>query len=379
MKVTCDQCSRRVNVKPDIIYQCRCGNRIDPFPRGKFENMFLENDYNAVKRIRKRFFTVSDTEEKKEIIRFLIDSSKDPKTSKLSILSALDILRQIKDIEFIDLARRMVRKWPMTHHLRYYLADCLDLSNNRSDHIEALKQRIMGTTIYFVQRKINGTLKNDDFRETMRRHRRYLEKQIDFIEGKREYPNELVERISRHTDDQEEVIEDIKRLEKIADIAGIPTIKERDHSKTVVLDTNAISNFHCSKGFRDPDLRFVAPYEVLIELSNWARPDMIPLELDNVEFLILDRKIPPEIDNMYCEMKGKPPSLTDKKVATLAFHLEADAIASADKDLSRSGLVYAIEKNYGIKIDVIDPGRMSYLRNNLNDVSVREMGQNGGF
>lgn len=364
LKVTCSQCSRRVKVKPDITYQCRCGNQIDPFPGGKFEKMFLENNYNAVKRIRKRFFMVSDTEEKKEIIRFLIESSKDHKTSKLSILSALEILRQIKDIEFIDLARRLVNRWPMTHHLRYYLADCLDLSDNRSDHIEALKQRIMGTTIYFVQKKTGGTLERDDFREAMRRHRRYLENQIDFIEGKREYPNELVKRISHHTGDQEVVIEEIKRLEEIGDIAGIPNIKERDCSKTVVLDTNAISNFQCSKGFQDPDVRFVAPYEVLIELSKWARPDMIPLELDNVEFLILDRKIPPEIDNMYCEMKGKPPSLTDKKVATLAFHLKADAIASADKDLSSSGLVYAMEKNYGIRIDVIDPGKMSHLASN---------------
>jgi len=96
-----------------------------------------------------------------------------------------------------------------------------------------------------------------------------------------------------------------------------------------------------------------------LEISNWRKVERIPLSLDAVKVRDVTISIPPEIDNMFSKQKGKPPSLADKKVATLALELNADAIISEDRDLWSSGMTYQLEKNLGRRIEVIRPKNFS--------------------
>ena len=74
---------------------------------------------------------------------------------------------------------------------------------------------------------------------------------------------------------------------------------------------------------------------------------------------------------MFSIIKGKPPSLADKKVATLAYEMKADAIISNDRDLWDSGVDYQIEKNFGHRIQVIRPPYFNnwLKKHNLLDVN----------
>jgi len=103
------------------------------------------------------------------------------------------------------------------------------------------------------------------------------------------------------------------------------------------------------------NIQYQIPAEVLIELANWHQLQRVPWELDGVEIKEVINAIPLEIENMFSKIKGKPPSLADKKVATLAYELRANAIVSNDRDLWDSGLSYNIEKNFGYRIEIIRP------------------------
>jgi len=365
--VTCTLCKRRVKVKPGIPYNCKCGNVLDPFPSGKYGQRFREYDFPSVREIGDRFFDGSTLEERIEILQFLMDMSHDHNSRKLALLASIEILRHFKDTNYIEIAWGVVREWPRDFTVRYMLANCLDLSENRCDHLEALKQRMIGTSIHCHYKRKKGELTDEKYREIMKRHIKKLYEEKNFLMGLTEHSCDKVEAIHRtQVELTGELTYHIRSLEKVWIGAGIGPRIHRVPKKKCIVDTNALSNRDSTKLMTDPDVEFMAPLDVLIELSNWGRIDRLPFELENVRIVEVEMKIPREVNEMFSNRKGKEPSLTDKKVATLAIQERADAIISDDRDLWDTGLPYKIEKNYGVRMEVVRPNELErWLRKNI--------------
>ena len=352
MKVTCIECKRRIRIKPGKPCTCRCGNVLDPFPSGKFYQRFREYDYTSVREIGDRFFNGCSLEEKTQMVEFLLERSCDRNSRKLALLSSIEILRHFRGTNYIDIAWGVVNEWPRDFTVRYMLANCLDLSDDRCDHLEALKQRMIGTTIHCSYKRKKGELDDEKYREIMKRHIERLYEEKKFLMGLTDHSCGKVEAISRtQVELSGELTDSIRSLEEVWIGAGISPRIYRVPKKKCVVDTNALSNRDSARLMSDPDVDFIAPLDVLIELSNWGRVDRLPFELENVRIMEVEMKIPREVDEMFSKRKGMEPSLTDKKVATLAIQERADAIISNDRDLWDSGLPYKVEKNYGIRMD----------------------------
>ncbi|MEA3557719.1 MAG: hypothetical protein U9R75_00525 [Candidatus Thermoplasmatota archaeon] len=354
MKVTCIECKRRIKVKPGIPYTCRCGNVLDPFPSDKFDKRFREYDYSSIKEFGSRFRYGYSLEERTEMVEFLLERSRDHRTRKLALLASLDILRHYKGTNYIDTAWGMVNEWPRDFTARYMLANCLDLSEDRSDHLEALKQRMIGTTIHCFHKNRKGELDDEKFGEILKRHIERLDKEKKFLKGLTDHPSSTVEAISRTQMELPGELSELARsLEDIWVGAGLRPRIHRVPKKKCIVDTNAISSRYSARMLGEPDVQFIVPLDVLIELSNWKRIDRLPFELENVKIMEVKMKIPREVSKMFSRYKGGEPSLTDMKVATLAIQESADAIISNDRDLWDSGLPYRIEKNFGFRIEVL--------------------------
>ena len=354
MKTTCPSCSRRVRLRSNVENRCKCGTVLDPFPVMNFKGKFASNRCEAIREGSGRFFDKYGTEGE-EIVAFIEDCVQMDDTRIMALLSAVEIIRTVKGTEHCVLARRMVERWPLNHKMRYMLSNCLALGDDRSKHIESLKQRIIGIHLeygYMRQRKESDEKVN----ELRKRFHQTIEWARKFLSGEERFPSISIERLDRSLLDPSEELEPyVERLMGAADIADLPEIVERNTNITCVVDTNAISNPEASRCFSLRSVRFIAPEEVLLEISRWGHVEWTPMELDHIEIIEVGDRIPREIDTMYSKRKGKPPSLADKKVAKLALDERANVIISADKDLSDSGLEYSLEKNYGLHLDVVSP------------------------
>jgi predicted DNA-binding protein (UPF0278 family) len=79
----------------------------------------------------------------------------------------------------------------------------------------------------------------------------------------------------------------------------------------------------------------------------------VPWQFDAVEIRRVTGRVVPEIDSMYSIRKGKSPSETDKHVAMLALEMRAPVVVSDDRDLWDSGMALGVEKNTGVRIQVL--------------------------
>ena len=356
MKVTCGSCKRRVRVRPGTPFNCRCGSVLDPLPEHKLKLQFSNFDYDCIPYFRDRFFNGTTVEEKKEMVGFLLERATDEHTKKLALLTSIEVLRMVEGASFEGLASRIVAHWPRSHTTRYMLANCLDLSERREDHYEALKQRIVGTTLKCQLMRKEGELVPETFSKVLTGHLDRLYQEKKFLDGIERYPSTRSMLILKHmTRIEQGLAEHIRMLEGIGDIARLRVPFRKASDVYCVLDTNAISEREASRNFGDPRIRFVIPPEVLYEIAKWTEVDHVPLELEHVEVKEVDMNIPPEIGGMRCRKRGKVPSIADKKVATLAIGTRAKAIVTADADLCDSGLHYILEKQFGLSLDIVHP------------------------
>ncbi|MBN1539175.1 MAG: hypothetical protein JW939_03450 [Candidatus Thermoplasmatota archaeon] len=356
MKVTCSTCSRRVRVRPGIPYPCRCGQVINVFPGNRYLDRFRKNDHEATRELKESFFNGSSPERKEEILELLFRSVDDKRTRWMGLLASVEILRQIEGANFLDLARALVKRYPRDFTMRFMIANCLDLTDDRNDHIEALKQRMMGTTLQCFMKMRREGLDEEMYDEILKRHLSKLGSEKRFLLGESEHSCTKVRRIASGRRPVESgLLPRIRELEEIWRRAGLSRPGRVQGKKKCILDTNAFSDISASRHFGNPHVHFMAPLAVLMELTEWCNIRRFPLEMEHVTFKEVTSKIPLEIDQMFSKFKGKEPSLTDKKVATLALEERADVIVSGDRDLWDSGLEYQLEKNYGIGLKVIKP------------------------
>jgi len=325
------------------------------FCNEEWEKNFRESGMQVVKNLGRHFIKTDNLKEKESIATFLLDSAK--KYPKRSMLTTIHILREYSQTTdaSLNLAKRIVLKWPIDFSIRYTLSNCLNMSESREYHLEALKQRIIGCSMEVFKEK-----KFENYQSIISKHFGRLDNVKSFLEGNREYPSNYVRSImNKRQDANEELLEILCRLEEIGDLASLPYPVTKKPKLICILDTNAISYRDVSKHFLNDSIQYLTPADVLLELADWYKLQRIPWEFDTVEIKEVTKKIPMEIDNMFSKYKGEPPSLTDKKVATLAFELRANAIVSNDRDLWDSGLTYQIEKNFGQRIEVIRPANFT--------------------
>lgn len=359
MKVTCSRCSRRLRVRPFEVFNCKCGEEIYPVTSIAMEERFASYDYSTIKFIRQAFFNGSSLETKMGIIRTILDSAANERTKKLALFCAIEVLRLVEGTDYIDLARRIVEAWPKNHGVRYMYANCLDLSNDRSDHYEALKQRMLGTAIRCYEMKRENKLDGQNYSEVLRTHLQRLESQRQFLDGKAKYPSLKATLIKKHISPaDEDIAQGILSLQSIAEKARLPKVYRKEPKLTCVLDTNALSNADTAYFFPSSMVRFIIPPEVLMELANWRQVSHIPFNLHFVEVVPVSIGMPAEIHAMRCEGRNKLPSITDKKVAMLAIQERADAIVSADCDLLGTGIPGFVEKQWGKRLSVVRPSEL---------------------
>ncbi len=324
----------------------------------EWEEKFRQEGRRAPKKLGDYFIKEANLEEKINLVDFLLSSASN-KFSQGNILPcAIHILRgysQTTDASIV-LAQRTVMEWPIDFELRYTLANCLDMTENRESHLEALKQRILGCNMELFQTKRREGVQLEKYNHIISNHFGRLETIKAFLEGDLEYPsNRIGKMLCLRRDADDDILSVLQRLEQIGDVANLPYPATKTPTLICVLDTNAISNRDASINFMNSLIRFLAPPEVLLELADWYKLQRIPWEFEAVEIQEVTRAIPHEIDSMFSKRKGKPPSLADKKVATLALELKANAIVSNDRDLWDSDMTYQIEKNFGHRIEVILP------------------------
>lgn len=281
----------------------------------------------------------------------------EPRHSRVALHAALEILRFYENMDAAALARRLVYRWSADYTLRYALANTLLLSSSRSDHLEAMKQRLIGCSRNVRQEMIKGA-PPDVLRRLIEEHLGRVTEIEAFLDGKAPYPSRRILRIASHIRPAPpELVPLLTRLASLPELAMLPSLPGRNPGVTVVVDSNAFSAREFWPFLRDPRVRYVAPPDILLELARWENVQRVPWELDAVEIVDPGLEIPPEIESMYSTGKGAPPSLADKRVATLAWSLRASAIASDDKDLWDSGFMEQMARQYGYSVSVVSPGQ----------------------
>lgn len=324
----------------------------------EWETIFRRKGLQSIKKLGNYFIKETDIEVKENIADFLLMSAHNSFFPFAIVLSTIHILREYSQTtnDAISLSKRAVMGWRHNYSIRYTLANCLNMTEKRECYLEALKQRIIGCNleVFNAQKR-----KNTNFEELQRiipRHFGRLDQIKSFLDGDRKYPSKHVGKMvcaRRQADD--DVLRILRKLEPIGDLFNLPHPSIKTPKIVCILDTNAISNIEVSEHLMNAHIHYKIPAEILLELANWNKLQRIPWELDAVEICDVANKIPPEIENMFSKIKGKPPSIADKKVAALAYEVKADAIISNDRDLWDSGVDYQIEKNLGHRIQIIRP------------------------
>lgn len=273
-------------------------------------------------------------------------------------LGALHVLRQLRRPEAIPLVRRIVASWPMDHQLRYTLSNTLFLVDAERSGLEALQHRIIGRSM-----ELHVSKKRDNYGFTQHgasivgKHLADVARIRAFLEGTATYPSvylaELAEQVRGH---EGKSLDEpaLRRLTGIADRAQLahPAAKPAG-ARLVVLDTNAIADEHVYQWLASEKFRFIAPPGVLLEFARWDAIQHVPWQFDSVEIRRVRGRILPEIDAMFSKRKRQAPSETDKHVAMLALEQRAAIIVSDDRDLWDSGMTHAVEKNTGVRIQVL--------------------------
>lgn len=353
MKYTCPGCKRRMKKRPGIRSCVKCGCNLIPFSSKDTTNHFLNHPWETARRVADTFFNARSPLERGKIVSFLKNEVHKEHLAKPLVLCAAHILQYYNYERAQDLFRCLVLAEPGSPIFRSELAYCLENTGSRKDLLEAFKQRILETRLELnlmdadAFRKGSKKVKNDHFTKLRKMEKDIAHTSVD-VSGSNGH---ICEESICSENGLNPFLDDLTDIYKISNLP--PVEKKKKDRLLCVLDTNAISNRGVSDLFQPKYLNFIAPVEVLLEISKWPHVEEVPLELDVVEIRDVIGKIPPEIDNMFSKKKGKPPSEADKKVATLAVESGAYAIISDDRDLWDSGMKYAILKNCGVDIKVV--------------------------
>lgn len=324
----------------------------------KWDAMFRRNGLNTIQTFSRYFIKENDIEVKENIADFLLMSAHNTFFPFAIVLSTIHILREYTQTTdaAVQLSRRAVMGWEHNYSVRYTLANCLNMTESRECYLEALKQRIIGCNLEIFNKKRNKYTSLEDLQSIIPRHFGRLDNIKSFMDRDRKYPSKHVGKMVRaRKEADDDVLRILNKLEPIGDLFNLPQPAIKTPEVVCVLDTNAISNRDVSKHLMNAHIHYIIPAEIILELADWNKLQQIPWELDAVEICDVANKIPLEIENMFSKIKGKPPSIADKKVATLAYEVKANAIISNDRDLWDSGVDYQMEKNFGHRIQIIRP------------------------
>jgi hypothetical protein len=303
-----------------------------------------------------RFCAKLDGAQRSEMVDALELLVRDGHYRPLALNCALDILRRYRGAGVASFARRSVLDSPSDYMLRYRLSNTLFLSPDRIEQLEAMKQRVIGCSRH-VRQELRHGAPSDIARAIVEEHLGRIVDIEDFLGGKRPSPSKRVSKLSSVLQATPELNPLLSRLERLADLAGLPQLPITTTSVTAVLDSNAFSNLNFAHHLTDPRVRFVTPPDILLELSRWEAVERVPWELDAVEIHDPGASNPPEIEALYSPRKGAAPSEADKRVATLAWKLRARVIVSDDKDLWDSGLEERMLRSYAYRVNVISPSQ----------------------
>jgi hypothetical protein len=248
--------------------------------------------------------------------------------------------------------KRLLNQQPTDFLVRYALAKTLSLSADPGDQLEGFKQRLIGQAI-----DLGKTLRRlgpgSNVNGVLARHDRDTAQVRLFLDGNgtgsqspaTQSETPAIELPAGHHD----------RLTQIPDRAHFPSIRRPPPRVRVVVDTNALTHADLRAAWRDDRVGFIAPAEVLYELAAWQLVDRIPWGFHYVRIATVNRRVPPEVEQMLSRKKGRPPSRTDKLVATLAIENRTHAILTDDRDIWDTSVAYDIAKNTGLELAIIRP------------------------
>jgi hypothetical protein len=251
----------------------------------------------------------------------------------------------------------MVEHWPRDFSIRSIYADSLDLTGDVENRNEALKQRIISTTLHCLFKKIRSEFDEDQFHQILEFHLDSIYREMKVQDGIDKYPYKRLRTIEMNRIHLPRRVK--KRMKELLEVwDNIEThsiFPDKDPKVKCILDTNAISTKGVPRHFRNPGIDFIVPVSVLLELANWSCIDRFPLEIENVRVKKVTEEIPQEIDDLFSKLNRVKPSLSKKKIATLALMEKADAIITSDKRFGHSGLAQFLEVNHGIQCRIIAP------------------------
>ncbi len=267
-------------------------------------------------------------------------------------VASAHILRKVDPGAAAHNLKRLLNQQPTDFLVRYALAKTLSLSADPGDQLEGFKQRLIGQAI-----DLGKTLRRlgpgSNVNGVLARHDRDTAQIRLFLDGcgtgshksSTQSETPAIELPTGHLD----------RLSRIPDRADFPSIHRPPPRVRVVVDTNALTHADLRAAWRDERVGFIAPAEVLYELAAWQLVDRIPWGFHYVRIATVNRRVPPEVEQMLSRKKGRPPSRTDKLVATLAIENRTHAILTDDRDIWDTSVAYDIAKNTGLELAIIRP------------------------
>jgi len=333
------------------------GRGTQGFDRAAFQRKFETlSGLDVVEEVGGAFLQSSDSGLRDEIMAFLEEAAKGKASVIPALLTAIRIVQSVNPVAAVSMARRMVFNWPSSYPFRDNLADCLDMTGDSHAQLEALKQRVIGLSLRLNVKRKTGELTKEMYSTLLNKHFGRMEEISAFLNGERSYPtnrmNKLPGKRGRHPPIS---LKQLVRLVSLVNVAGLPMRTNGTAKVTCVVDVNAMSSKIASEWFGTQGIKFIAPAEALLELTEFGRMQSIPLKLDFVEIGPVPDRMPPEIVGTLSGDMGDPPSVADKKVAALALSEEADAIVSGDRHLLKSHLPFVMEKCFGHTLSVMLP------------------------
>ncbi len=269
-------------------------------------------------------------------------------------LCATRIVRKYDPLSAAKIAGRLVAYAPASHTLRYTLADCLVQSPFVEDQLEAMKQQLLARGLHIEQllAEPNGVIQAEEIRT------RHVQRLQQFLADS-ETPSTATSKaraIAKMARRAAKIPPStVQRLLALPDRARLPPVDRPSAAVRVVVDTNAITHRATHALLKDWRAEHLAPESVLMEIAAHGRIEFIPWGFHYVKIRPDSPRVPPEIQTMFSRRKGRAPSRADKMVATLAYHMEADAILTDDKDIWDTSIRYDIMKNTGREIDIVRP------------------------
>lgn len=359
MKLKCSHCSNEIDN-----CSCECNKTFEEIPLKSYLRKFQENDWSVVDEVSNRFANYhTSNDDRIRILDFLEKQCLKRDIQRMSIVTVANLLQRIRGPYHLEFSKKMVVHWPRDFSIRSIYADSLDLSDDVEDRNEAIKQRIISTTLHCLFKKMRSEFDQDQFYQLLEFHLNSMYREMKVQEGIEKYPSKRLRYIEMNRIHLARRVK--KRMKELLEvwehIETYSIFPEKDPKVKCILDTNAISTTGLPKHFRNPSIDFIVPVAVLLELANWTCIDRFPLEIENVRVKKVNEEIPKELEIQFSKLSGVKPSLTKKKIAALALMEKADAIITSDKRFVHSDLSQFLKMNYGIHCRIIHPDDIEEL------------------